>query len=102
MILIFRFRTTKLKNTITMIIDVAVSGDSRVGENSTERDQGSTLTFQLTSLKPGFHIIAPVATITPVVEKSVLTQMYFLSDASDRMFPYNRRCRSISRQIVLI
>ena len=78
-----------------MIIDVAVSGDSRVGENSTERDQGSTLTFQLTSLKPGFHIIAPVVTIAAVVEKSVLSQMYFLSDASDTVFPYNRRRLSL-------
>ena len=50
----------------------------------------------VSSLKPGFHIIAPVATIVAVVEKRVLTQKYFLSDASDTVFPYDRRCRSIS------
>ena len=49
----------------------------------------------LSSLKPGFHIIAPVATVVAVVEKRVLTQRYFLSDASDTVFPYDRRCRSI-------
>ena len=46
-------------------------------------------------LKPGFHIIAPVATVVAIVEKRVLTQKYFLSDASDTVFPYDRRCRSI-------
>ena len=46
-------------------------------------------------LKPGFHIIAPVVTIAAVVEKSVLSQMYFLSDASDTVFPYNRRRLSL-------
>ena len=40
------------------------------------------------TVMPGFHIIAPVATIAAVVEKSVLAQTYFLSDASDRVFPY--------------
>ena len=45
--------------------------------------------------KPGFHIIAPVATVVAIVEKRVLTQKYFLSDASDTVFPYDRRCRSI-------
>ena len=48
-----------------------------------------------TRLKPGFHIIAPVATVVAIVEKRVLTQKYFLSDASDTVFPYDRRCRSI-------
>ena len=47
-------------------------------------------------VKPGFHIIAPVATVVAVVEKRVLTQKYFLSDASDTVFTYDRRCRSIS------
>ena len=51
------------------------------------------------SLKPGFHIIAPVATVVAVVEKRVLTQKYFLSDASDTVFPYDRRCRSISLKL---
>ena len=41
-------------------------------------------------VKPGFHIIAPVATVVVVVEKRVLTQKYFLSDAS---------CRSISLKL---
>ena len=50
-------------------------------------------------LKPGFHIIAPVATVVAVVEKRVLTQKYFLSDASDTVFPYDRRCRSISLKL---
>ena len=49
--------------------------------------------LELEDLKPAFHIIAPVAT---VVEKRVLTQMHFLSDASDRVLPYNRHCRSTS------
>ena len=49
--------------------------------------------------KPGFHIIAPVATVVAVVEKRVLTQKYFLSDASDTVFPYDRRCRSISLKL---
>ena len=47
-------------------------------------------------VKPGFHIIAPVATVVAVVEKRVLTQKYFLSDA---VFPYDRRCRSISLKL---
>ena len=50
-------------------------------------------------LKPGFHIIAPVATVVAVVEKRVLTQKYFLSDASKAVFPYDRRCRSISLKL---
>ena len=50
-------------------------------------------------LKPGFHIIAPVATVVAIVEKRVLTQKYFLSDASDTVFPYDRRCRSISLKL---
>ena len=49
---------------------------------------------ELTSLKhcaftinPGFHNRSrPVATIAAVVEKSVLTQMYFLSDATIECF----------------
>ena len=49
--------------------------------------------------QPGFHIIAPVATVVAVVEKRVLTQKYFLSDASDTVFPYDRRCRSISLKL---
>ena len=53
-------------------------------------------------LKPGFHIIAPVATVVAVVEKRVLTQKYFLSDASDTVFPYDRRCRSISLKLDMI
>ena len=52
-----------------------------------------------TLLKPGFHIITPVATVVAIVEKRVLTQKYFLSDASDTMFPYDRRCRSISLKL---
>ena len=51
------------------------------------------------AFKPGFHIIAPVATVVAVVEKRVLTQKYFLSDASDTVFPYDRRCRSISLKL---
>ena len=50
-------------------------------------------------LKPGFHIIAPVATVVAIVEKRVLTQKYFLGDASDTVFPYVRRCRSISLKL---
>ena len=50
-------------------------------------------------VKPGFHIIAPVATVVAVVEKRVLTQKHFLSDASDTVFPYDRRCRSISLKL---
>ena len=57
------------------------------------------LTAKCHALKPGFHIIAPVATIAAVVEKRVLTQKYFLSDASDTVFPYDRRCRSISLKL---
>ena len=53
----------------------------------------------LAPLKPGFHIIAPVATVVAIVEKRVLTQKYFLSDASDTVFPYDRRCRSISLKL---
>ena len=49
--------------------------------------------------KPGFHIIAPVATVVAVVEKRVLTQKYFLSDASDTVFSYDRCCRSISLKL---
>ena len=52
--------------------------------------------------KPGFHIIALVATVVAVVEKRVLTQKYFLSDASDTVFPYDRRCRSISLKLAMI
>ena len=66
----------------------------------------SQMTFSLPStscllklLKPGFHIIAPVATVVAVVEKRVLTQKYFLSDASDTVSPYYRRCRSISLKL---
>ena len=51
------------------------------------------------TFKPGFHIIAPVATVVAVVEKRVLTQKYFLSDASDTVFTYDRRCRSISLKL---
>ena len=51
------------------------------------------------NVKPGFHIIAPVATVVAVFEKGVLTQKYFLSDASDTVFPYDRLCRSISFQL---
>ena len=47
-------------------------------------------------IKPGFHVIAPVATIVTVVEKRVLKQKYFLSDANDTVFPHDRRRRSIS------
>ena len=53
-------------------------------------------------LQPGFHIIAPVATVVAVVEKRVLTQKYFLSDASDTVFPYDRLCRSISLKLAMI
>ena len=53
----------------------------------------------LRSFKPGFHIIAPVATVVAIVEKRVLTQKYFLSNASDTVFPYDRRCRSISLKL---
>ena len=48
------------------------------------------------TFKPGFHIIAPVATVVAIVEKRVLTQKYFLSDT---VFPYDRRCRSISLKL---
>ena len=54
------------------------------------------LRLTIGSLKPGFHIIAPVATIVAVVQKRVSIQKYFLSDASDTLFPYDRLCRSIS------
>jgi len=58
------------------------------------------LTYELKEkLKPGFHIITPVATVVAVIEKGVLTQKYFLSDASDTVFPYDRRCRSISLKL---
>ena len=53
--------------------------------------------------KPGFHImIAPVANVVAIVEKRVLTQRYFLSDASDTVFPYDRRCRWISLKLGMI
>ena len=42
--------------------------------------------------KPGFHIIAPVAT---VVEKRVWHKSFVLSDGSDTVFPYDCRCRWI-------
>ena len=54
---------------------------------------------RLMQFKPGFHIIAPVATVVAIVEKRVLTQKYFLSDASDTVFPYDGRCRSISLKL---
>ena len=57
------------------------------------------LRFWSCNFKLGFHIIAPVATVVAVVEKRVLTQRYFLSDASDTVFPYDRRCRSISLKL---
>ena len=53
---------------------------------------------RILAVKPGFHIIAVVA----VVEKRVLTQKYFLSDASDMVFPYDCRCRSISLKLGMI
>ena len=46
-------------------------------------------------VKPGFHIIAPVATIATVVEKRVRHKIFVLSDGSDTVFPYDRRCRWI-------
>ena len=57
------------------------------------------LPFLSMSVKPGFHIIAPVATVVAIVEKRALTQKYFLSDASDTVFPYDRSCRSISLKL---
>ena len=57
------------------------------------------LPFLRFEIKPGFHIIAPVATVVAVVEKRVLRQKYFLSDASDTVFPYDRCCRSISLKL---
>ena len=54
------------------------------------------------AVKPGFHIIAPVATVVAVVVKRVLTQKYFLSDASDTVFPYDGRCCSISLKLGMI
>ena len=40
--------------------------------------------------------------VVAIVEKRVLTQKYFLSDASDTVFPYDRRCRSISLKLGMI
>ena len=57
------------------------------------------IVYNIFTIKPGFHIIAPVATVVAIVEKRVLTQKYFLSDASDTVFPYDRRCRSITLKL---
>ena len=65
----------------------------------TEPAQPALSYEHIKGFKPGFHIIAPVATVVAVVEKRVLTQKYFLSDASDTVFPYDRRCRSISLEL---
>ena len=61
-------------------------------------DKQTAMTTKMicSDIKPGFHIIAPVATVVVVVEKRVLSKNNFLSDASDTVFPYDRRCRSIS------
>ena len=40
-----------------------------------------------------------IALVATVVEKRVLPQKYFLSDASDTVFPYDRRCRTISSKL---
>ena len=53
------------------------------------------LATEYSYLKPGFHIIAPVATIAIVAEKRVWHKTFVLSDGSDTMFPFDRRCRWI-------
>ena len=85
---------TILCHSVSIAQQHPISGTTRRGSRPR-----SFLVFLLcppSQLKPGFHIIAPVATVVVVVEKRVLTQKHFLSDASDTVFPYDRRCRSIS------
>lgn len=83
--------------TLSMAFLILLTAESvapfRIAQNTLILER---ITFSLCYAKPGFHIIAPAATISAVVEKRVLHKNIFMSAASDdTAFSYDRQCRSI-------
>jgi len=57
----------------------------------------SLITFSLCYAKPGFHIIAPTATISAVVKKRVLHKNIFMSAASDDDTAFSYMIANVAR-----